>query len=84
MMKRNDPELEGLFHDEEGLWFAVLLNILDEIEAPTGKAEYEQARRLILEPKNGCLPFIAAALGLDTGELHKKIIHHLQKKRITI
>ncbi len=84
MMKRNDPALEGLFHGEDGLWSAVLLDILNEIEAPAGKAEYEQTRRIIMAPENGCLPFIAAALGLGTYELQRKIIRHLQKKRITI
>jgi len=31
-MKRNDPEHVGLFHGDEGLWAAVLLDILSEIE----------------------------------------------------
>jgi len=79
-MKRNDPELEGLFHGEEGLWAAVLLDILNEIESPADQAGFEQARRIIMEPESGCLSFIAAALGLETGALQKKIIRRLKRR----
>lgn len=79
MTKRNDPDYDGLFHGEEGLWSAVLLVILSEIEKPRDQAGYEQARRIIVEPENSCLPIIAAALGLDTGELQRKIIRRLKK-----
>jgi hypothetical protein len=84
MLKRNDPELEGLFNGEEGLWAAVLLDILNEIEQPADKGACEQARRIIMEPESGCLPFIADALGITPDELQRRIIRHLQKKRITI
>lgn len=83
-MKRNDPEFDGLFHGEEGLWSAVLLDILNEIEAPADQASYDQVKGIITEPGSGCLPFIAAALDLDAGELQRKITRYLQKKRIKI
>jgi len=79
-MKRNDPELDGLFHGEEGLWAAVLLDILSEIEAPEDRYGSEQAKRIILEPESGCLSFIAAALGLETRELQKMVIRRLEKR----
>jgi len=83
-MKRNDHELDGLLHSESGLWSAVLLDILNEIEAPADQASYEQAKRIITDPGSGCLPFIAAALDLETGELQRKIARYLQKKRVKI
>lgn len=79
-MKRNDPAIEGLLHSEEGLWAAVLLNIMNEIEASEDRDGYEQAKLIIMEPEGGPLPFIAAALGLDTGELQRKIIRWLKKR----
>ena len=79
-MNRNDSILDGLLHGETGLWAAVLLDILNEIEAPEDRRGSEQARRIITEPESGCLTFIAAALGLETRELQKKIIRRLKKR----
>jgi hypothetical protein len=76
---RENPGLHG----ESGLWAAVLINILIDLESFDVKTR-ERARRIILEPENGCLPFIAAALGISTGKLHKHVIRYLRKKRITI
>jgi len=83
-MKRNNHELDGLLQSESGLWSAVLLDILNEIEAPADQASYDQAKKIITDPGSGCLPFIAAALDLDTSELQKKVTRYLQKKRIKI
>lgn len=83
-MKRNDREFDGLFHGFEGLWAAVLMEILNQIEDPKDKVSYEQARRIILEPENGCLPFVAGALEVALDELQRRIILHLKKKHITI
>jgi hypothetical protein len=84
IMKRNDPEFDGLFAGEEGLWAAVLLNILEDIEDPKDRAGREQARRIVMEPGSGCLPFIANALGISIGQLQKKIIRYLKKRRAMI
>ena len=75
--KRNDPENEGLFSGVEGLWSAVLSGILVELEKPTSHA---RVLRIVTDPESGALPVIAAALGLQTEELQKKIFRHLQKK----
>ena len=75
--KRNDPENEGLFCGVEGLWSAVLSDILVELEKPTSHA---RVLRIITDPESGSLPVIAAALGLPIEELQKKIFRHLQKK----
>jgi len=83
-MKRNDTNLEGLFHGEAGLWSAVLLDILNSIEDQKDRSGHDQCGRIIMEPESGCLPFIAAALDLDTGELQQMIIRYLKNKRIII
>jgi hypothetical protein len=79
-MKRSDPEFEGLFYGEAGLWSAVLLGILEEIEKPSNPSEYNQARRIVEEPETGCLPFVADALGLAVEELQRKILERLHPK----
>lgn len=77
--KRNHSHYDGLFHGEAGLWSAVLLVILSEIEESRDQFIYEQAMRIVVEPENSCLPLIAAALGLDIGELQRKIFRRLKK-----
>ncbi len=77
--KRNHSDYDGLFHGEAGLWSAVLLVILSEIEESRDQFIYEQAMRIVVEPENSCLPLIAAALGLDIGELQRKIFRRLKK-----
>lgn len=83
-MKRDDPKLVGQMQGEAGLWAAVLLNVLNELEAPRNRDGLEQSRRIITDPDNSCLFLIAAALGLETGDLQGKIIRYLKKKRVTI
>lgn len=83
-MKRSDPEFDGLFHGEEGLWAAVLLNVLEDLESPIDRVALDHARRIIRDPGSGCLPIIAGALGISLNELHKQIILYLKKRRITM
>ena len=83
-MNKHDPEYSGLFQKEEGLWAAVLMDILEAIEEPENTDSYERARRIVMEPENGCLPLIAAALDVETDELQRMILRHMAGKRIII
>lgn len=84
MTKRSDPELAGLFQKEEGLWAAVLMDILEAIETPGNAESYERARRIIMEPENSCLPIIANALNIQGDVLQRMILKHLARKKIDI
>ena len=84
MTRRSDPELAGLFQKEEGLWAAVLMDILEAIEEPDNSESYDRARRIILDPENSCLPLIANALNIQSDVLQRMILKHLARKKIDI
>jgi len=79
-LNRNDSILDGLLHGETGLWAAVLLDILNEIEAPADRPGHDRAIRIVMEPETGSLPIIASALGIETVELQKMIIRRLKRR----
>lgn len=77
-MNRNDPEYDGLFAGAEGLWGAVLLNIVEDARDPRSP-EHDSAMRIV-EKQDGCFPIMAEALGIDSGELKERILRAMRKR----
>lgn len=84
-MNRSEAEYlsEEVLKGEIGLWLAVLIGLLRDIEDPSRRSGFEEARRIVAF-REGCFDIMAAALNLEPGELQKRILSALQRRGIDL
>lgn len=80
-MNRSEAEKisEEVIRGEIGLWLAVLISLMCDIEDPCRHGGYEEARRIILF-REGCFDIMASAFELEPGELQKRILSALRRR----
>jgi hypothetical protein len=85
LLNRSQAEYESneTLKGEAGLWLAILIGLLRDIEDPCRRSAFEEARRIILF-KEGCFNIMADALNLQPGELQKRIIRALKRRGIDL
>ncbi|MBU2623434.1 MAG: hypothetical protein KKD92_14070 [Proteobacteria bacterium] len=64
---------------EKGLWVAVLVNILNDLQAPTLDSKQEEAKRIVLQME-GCFNILAETFDLEPKILQKRIIKSLRRR----
>ena len=74
-----EEQAEEQLQGESGLWCAVLINVINDLTDPACRADYEAARRIIIN-RDCCFPTIAEALEVDPEELQRRIIRHMRKR----
>lgn len=80
MTRTEIEEISGeRFAGDGGLWVAVLVTLMKDLESPSRRQDHEAARRIILQ-REGCFDLMSEALGIDPAELQRRIIAALKKK----
>jgi len=79
----NRSEIEEISGEEMvgegGLWVAVLLSLIQNIESPSSRPEHQEAKRIILQ-REGCFDLMAAVLSVDPDALQRRIIRYMKNR----
>lgn len=81
-MNRSDlEEISGEeMAGEGGLWVAVLLSLIQDLESPSSRSEHQEAKRIIL-CREGYFDLMAEALSVDPAALQRRIIRCMKNRR---
>ena len=62
-----------------GLWIAVLITFIQDIENPKCRADFERAREIVIN-RSGCFDMIATAAKYDPEGLQRRLVKAMGKK----
>jgi len=80
MTRTKIEEISGeQFVGEGGLWAAVLISLIQDLESPSRRSDHETARRIILQ-REGCFDLMSGALGIEPAELQQRILAVLKRR----